>query len=179
MLDRREAIEAALADARPGDVVVIAGKGADTEMELAGHSIPFDDRADRPRGARVIAIELGVVEPLGRLVARPWADDVTGVQIDSRRIREGDLFVAVGGGADFVEHALARGAAAALVPVDATAALATIGAAVRRTVERARRRHHRFDREDIDEGHPLRALRAAPRGRSRTRGTSTTSSACR
>jgi UDP-N-acetylmuramyl tripeptide synthase len=25
-------------------VVVIAGKGADTEMELDGHSIPFDDR---------------------------------------------------------------------------------------------------------------------------------------
>jgi UDP-N-acetylmuramyl tripeptide synthase len=25
-------------------VVVIAGKGADTEMELAGHSVPFDDR---------------------------------------------------------------------------------------------------------------------------------------
>jgi UDP-N-acetylmuramyl tripeptide synthase len=23
---------------------VIAGKGADTEMELAGHSVPFDDR---------------------------------------------------------------------------------------------------------------------------------------
>ena len=80
----------------------------------------------------MIAIELGVVEPLGRLVSRPWADDVTGVQIDSRRIREGDLFVAVGGGADFVEHALARGAAAALVPVDAAAALATIGAEVRR-----------------------------------------------
>ena len=80
----------------------------------------------------MIAIELGAVEPLGRLVARPWADAVTGVQIDSRRIREGDLFVAVGGGADFVEHALARGAAAALVPVDAPAALATIGAEVRR-----------------------------------------------
>ena len=44
VLDRREAIERALADARPGDVVVIAGKGADTEMELAGHSVPFDDR---------------------------------------------------------------------------------------------------------------------------------------
>jgi UDP-N-acetylmuramoyl-L-alanyl-D-glutamate--2,6-diaminopimelate ligase len=44
VLDRREAIEQALAGARAGDVVVIAGKGADTEMELAGHSIPFDDR---------------------------------------------------------------------------------------------------------------------------------------
>jgi UDP-N-acetylmuramoyl-L-alanyl-D-glutamate--2,6-diaminopimelate ligase len=44
VLDRREAIEAALADAREGDVVVIAGKGADTEMELAGRRVPFDDR---------------------------------------------------------------------------------------------------------------------------------------
>jgi UDP-N-acetylmuramoyl-tripeptide--D-alanyl-D-alanine ligase len=79
----------------------------------------------------VIALELAVVEPLGRLIARPWADAVTGIQIDSRRIAEGDLFVAVGGGADFVEHALARGAAAALVPDEAHAALATLAGAVR------------------------------------------------
>jgi UDP-N-acetylmuramoyl-L-alanyl-D-glutamate--2,6-diaminopimelate ligase len=45
VVDRRAAIERALADAAPGDVVVIAGKGADTEMEIAGGSIPFDDRA--------------------------------------------------------------------------------------------------------------------------------------
>jgi UDP-N-acetylmuramoyl-tripeptide--D-alanyl-D-alanine ligase len=79
----------------------------------------------------VIPLELDVVEPLGRLIARPWADAVTGLQIDSRRIAEGDLFVAVGGGADFVEHALARGAAAALVPRDAHSALATVAGAVR------------------------------------------------
>jgi UDP-N-acetylmuramoyl-tripeptide--D-alanyl-D-alanine ligase len=79
----------------------------------------------------VIPLELDVVEPLGRLIARPWADAVTGLQIDSRRIAEGDLFVAVGGGADFVEHALARGAAAALVPRDAHAALAAVAGAVR------------------------------------------------
>jgi UDP-N-acetylmuramoyl-L-alanyl-D-glutamate--2,6-diaminopimelate ligase len=45
VLDRRAAIETALGDAQPGDVVVIAGKGADTEMELADRSVPFDDRA--------------------------------------------------------------------------------------------------------------------------------------
>jgi UDP-N-acetylmuramoyl-L-alanyl-D-glutamate--2,6-diaminopimelate ligase len=45
VLDRRAAIERALADARAGDVVVIAGKGADTEMEIAGGNVPFDDRA--------------------------------------------------------------------------------------------------------------------------------------
>jgi UDP-N-acetylmuramoyl-tripeptide--D-alanyl-D-alanine ligase len=79
----------------------------------------------------VIPLELAVVEPLGKLTARPWADEVTGMQIDSRRIEEGDLFVAVGGGSDFVPHALARGAAATLVPDDEHEALATIGGAVR------------------------------------------------
>ncbi len=45
VLDRRDAIERALSDAGPDDVVVIAGKGADTEMEIAGRFVPFDDRA--------------------------------------------------------------------------------------------------------------------------------------
>jgi UDP-N-acetylmuramoyl-L-alanyl-D-glutamate--2,6-diaminopimelate ligase len=45
VIDRREAIERALADAGAGDVVVIAGKGADAEMEIAGSFVPFDDRA--------------------------------------------------------------------------------------------------------------------------------------
>jgi UDP-N-acetylmuramoyl-tripeptide--D-alanyl-D-alanine ligase len=80
----------------------------------------------------MIPLELGVIEPLGRLSARPWAGEVTGVQIDSRRIEEGDLFVAAGaGGTDFVAHALARGAAAALVPDDAHKALAAIAGTVR------------------------------------------------
>jgi UDP-N-acetylmuramoyl-tripeptide--D-alanyl-D-alanine ligase len=79
----------------------------------------------------MIPLELDLVEPLGRLVARPWADAFTGMQVDSRRIDEGDLFVAVGGGEDFVEHALARGAAAALVPREPFAALAAIAGEVR------------------------------------------------
>jgi UDP-N-acetylmuramoyl-L-alanyl-D-glutamate--2,6-diaminopimelate ligase len=44
VVDRRAAIERALADASAGDVVVIAGKGADTEMEIDGAFVPFDDR---------------------------------------------------------------------------------------------------------------------------------------
>jgi UDP-N-acetylmuramoyl-tripeptide--D-alanyl-D-alanine ligase len=67
----------------------------------------------------------------GRLDAAPWADEVTGVQIDSRRIEEGDLFFAVGGGEDFCRHAFARGAAATLVPEDAFSELAALGSAVR------------------------------------------------
>jgi UDP-N-acetylmuramoyl-L-alanyl-D-glutamate--2,6-diaminopimelate ligase len=44
VLDRREAIATALEAAAEGDVVVIAGKGADTEIEIAGGNVPFDDR---------------------------------------------------------------------------------------------------------------------------------------
>ena len=79
----------------------------------------------------MIPLELREVEPLGRVEAAPWASAVTGVRIDSRRIEEGDLFVAVNGGRDFVKHAFARGAAAALVPEDAFGALAALGRAVR------------------------------------------------
>ncbi|MFL5925723.1 MAG: Mur ligase family protein [Gaiellaceae bacterium] len=44
VLDRRSAIATALADAGPGDVVVIAGKGADNAIEIASGNIAFDDR---------------------------------------------------------------------------------------------------------------------------------------
>ncbi|HXF72691.1 MAG TPA: UDP-N-acetylmuramoyl-L-alanyl-D-glutamate--2,6-diaminopimelate ligase [Actinomycetota bacterium] len=42
--DRRAAIRAAVREAGPGDVVVIAGKGHETGQEIAGRVIPFDDR---------------------------------------------------------------------------------------------------------------------------------------
>jgi len=66
---------------------------------------------------------------LGRLESH--ADGVTGVQVDSRLVTPGDLFVAVSGGEAFVEDARARGAAGTLLPDDAHAALAALGSAVR------------------------------------------------
>jgi UDP-N-acetylmuramoyl-tripeptide--D-alanyl-D-alanine ligase len=53
------------------------------------------------------------------------------VQVDSRRVRPGDLFVAVSGGEAFLDDARAHEAAATLVPDDAHAALAALGSAVR------------------------------------------------
>ena len=45
ILDRREAIREALKQARPGDTVVITGKGAEPWMVVArGRKIPWDDR---------------------------------------------------------------------------------------------------------------------------------------
>jgi len=43
-LDRTEAIGRAVGLARPGDVVVIAGKGAEQGQEFADRTVPFDDR---------------------------------------------------------------------------------------------------------------------------------------
>jgi UDP-N-acetylmuramoyl-L-alanyl-D-glutamate--2,6-diaminopimelate ligase len=43
-LDRRSAIARAIREARAGDVVVIAGRGAEPMQELGSGKIPFDDR---------------------------------------------------------------------------------------------------------------------------------------
>ncbi len=45
ILDRREAITAAIAAARHGDIVLVAGKGHETYQEIAGVRHPFDDAA--------------------------------------------------------------------------------------------------------------------------------------
>jgi UDP-N-acetylmuramoyl-tripeptide--D-alanyl-D-alanine ligase len=81
----------------------------------------------------VIPLTLDEVAELcpGRLDRAPWADEVTGVQIDSRRVEEGELFVEVGSGGDFARHAFARGAAAVLAPDDAFAALGALGREIR------------------------------------------------
>ena len=55
LVDRRAAIARALEEARPNDVVVIAGKGHETGQEFADHTIPFDDRIV----AREVLKELG------------------------------------------------------------------------------------------------------------------------
>ena len=81
----------------------------------------------------MIPLELDIVANLaaGQLDRAGWTDEITGVQVDSRRIDEGDLFLALGDGADYRKHAFARGAAATLVPDDPFAALAAVAGAVR------------------------------------------------
>jgi UDP-N-acetylmuramoyl-tripeptide--D-alanyl-D-alanine ligase len=80
----------------------------------------------------MIPLELADVERLAPGDLRTTGvGKVTGVQVDSRRIEPGDLFVAVGRGSEYVDEALAAGAAGALVPDDAFAALAALGKEVR------------------------------------------------
>jgi UDP-N-acetylmuramoyl-tripeptide--D-alanyl-D-alanine ligase len=81
----------------------------------------------------VIPLALDEVRGLaeGKLAVAPGAEEVTGVRVDSRKVEPGDLFVAVGRGGEFAEDALARGAAATLVPDEPFAAFAALGRAVR------------------------------------------------
>jgi UDP-N-acetylmuramoyl-L-alanyl-D-glutamate--2,6-diaminopimelate ligase len=55
-LDRRAAIERAIREAADGDVVVIAGRGAEAMQELAGGTkVPFDDREVTREALRAVA----------------------------------------------------------------------------------------------------------------------------
>lgn len=76
----------------------------------------------------MIPIPVEEIRRLGRLETN--VDEITGVEIDSRRLGPGDLFVAVRGGVAYLEQARAAGAAT-LVPDDDFAALAALGRAVR------------------------------------------------
>lgn len=43
--NRKEAIEASVALAQPGDIIVVAGKGHEKYQEIKGQRLPFDDKA--------------------------------------------------------------------------------------------------------------------------------------
>ena len=44
IVDRRDAIALALRMAKPGDAIIVAGKGHETYQEIQGSRLPFDDR---------------------------------------------------------------------------------------------------------------------------------------
>ena len=62
ILDRALAVEAALQACRPGDLLLLAGKGHEPYQEIQGQKYPYSDRG---------AVE-AVLE--GRAVPRPWAE---------------------------------------------------------------------------------------------------------
>jgi UDP-N-acetylmuramoyl-tripeptide--D-alanyl-D-alanine ligase len=77
----------------------------------------------------VIPLDVEELAPLG-LGELEGQGRIEGLHIDSRRVRGGDLFVAVRGGREFVADARDRGAHT-LVPHDEHAALAAIGQVLR------------------------------------------------
>lgn len=57
LLDRRDAIRRALALARPGDAVVLAGKGHERTMIFGGRSEPWDERAEAEAALRALGFD--------------------------------------------------------------------------------------------------------------------------
>jgi len=123
-VDRRTAIRAAIAEAVPGDIVVIAGKGHEDYQILGKTKIHFDDREEagdavavRPRwtAEQVARVTGGAV----RGPNRAGATSFQRILIDGRAAAEGDLYVAIRGetfdGHDFCAQALAAGARGVLV----------------------------------------------------------------
>ena len=62
-LDRAAAIGRGVGLARPGDVVLIAGKGAEQGQEFADRTVPFDDREAAKDALRALRLETSVAEP--------------------------------------------------------------------------------------------------------------------
>ena len=77
----------------------------------------------------MIPIAIEELEALG-LGELHGSGEITGLQIDSRRVGRGDLFVAIRGGREFVDDARDRGAVT-LVPNDEFDAMAVIGQVLR------------------------------------------------
>ncbi|MBI3976094.1 MAG: UDP-N-acetylmuramoyl-L-alanyl-D-glutamate--2,6-diaminopimelate ligase, partial [Armatimonadetes bacterium] len=134
-VDRRAAIERAIAAAAAGDVVVIAGKGHEPYQEIHGVRHPFDDRVvarevlrgrvgkGGPSGAaaREGMLSLAEVAEATRAQVHPpmklaqlAGRRVRAVSTDTRTLQRGDLFVALRGprtdGHRFIGEAAAKGA---------------------------------------------------------------------
>ncbi len=120
-VDRRAAIRAAIAEATPGDVVVIAGKGHEDYQIIGTTKSHFDDREEAAAAAtererRVIA---GLARDVGGEVLGDGTLACDRVVIDSRAVKPGSLYVAVRGenhdGHRFCLDAIKAGATAVMV----------------------------------------------------------------
>ena len=132
-LDRALAIKQAIQQARPQDLVLVAGKGHEDYQESAGQRIAFSDMA-QVRQALSVDAPIATVQEADAMMtlaqAQRWLTQATlsGVDVgdvvfkrvhtDTRTLQPGDLFVALKGerfdANDFLAEAKARGAVAAL-----------------------------------------------------------------
>ncbi|HSK04881.1 MAG TPA: UDP-N-acetylmuramoyl-L-alanyl-D-glutamate--2,6-diaminopimelate ligase, partial [Kofleriaceae bacterium] len=120
-VDRRTAIRAAIAEATPGDIVLIAGKGHEDYQIIGAEKHHFDDREEAAAAAaarwrRSIA-ELAA--DAGGFARGDTGAHATRVVIDSRIVAPGDLFVAIQGdrhdGHKFAAAAIRAGAVAVML----------------------------------------------------------------
>ena len=178
--DRPAAIALAVRLARPGDVVVVAGKGHEDYQIIGTEKRHLDDREEVRAGAGaaaherreraaapprrafelddVLAATRGELAQLGDRIRFP------GVTTDTRAIRPGELFVAIRGATHDGHHYLAEAARRGAGAVDRGAAPAPISRSTLRRRRRARdaRRARRPGRAPSPP--PARAGRSAVAG---------------
>jgi murE/murF fusion protein len=126
--DRRVAIRAAICEATPGDVVVIAGKGHEDYQIIGTTKHHFDDREEAAAAIlerfrrSLAAIEDDIEDGEWGILLGLHGDPETRVSrlvIDSRRVAPGDMYVAIVGethdGHAFCNAAIDAGAVAVMV----------------------------------------------------------------
>ncbi|WPB56234.1 bifunctional UDP-N-acetylmuramoyl-L-alanyl-D-glutamate--2,6-diaminopimelate ligase MurE/UDP-N-acetylmuramoyl-tripeptide--D-alanyl-D-alanine ligase MurF [Xylophilus sp. GOD-11R] len=140
-IDRAVAIAAAIDEARPQDVVLVAGKGHETYQEVAGRRLPFSDREqveaalDRRAASRLppsatpspnsmtlsrsmMTLQQAFAWTGGTRLVGNGELPIARIHTDTRTLQPGDLFVALRGerydANDFLADARASGAVAAI-----------------------------------------------------------------
>lgn len=120
--DRRVAIQAAIAEATPNDVVLIAGKGHEDYQVVGTETIHFDDREEASAACllrKAFRRDSILLETQGRCTQEGETSEFSRVIIDGRSAAPGDLYVAIKGetfdGHDFCQQALDAGATGLLV----------------------------------------------------------------
>lgn len=116
---RRDAIEAAVTCAEPGDIVLIAGKGHENYQIIGTQKRFFNDTLYARQSSLNWDLQTAAAAAGGAIIGGDPRATLGGVSTDSRSIGENDIFVALTGenfnGHDFLDKAIENGAGCLIV----------------------------------------------------------------